>query len=566
MRNWKRSLIWILTFLFGLYYIVDFLLPEEFGGAFDRSGLGSATAVYSSQWWVYYSALAGPMKADGSRPDEKLQLYRITRFPLDDPSKRDVVLAPSPLRREDYHGAKSPSVVLSDGRWQIWYVGLSFVDRFPAIMRAESEDGVTWTGSRAVIDDPLRLAARRKELEAARKERVSAIRGDASMPEQAREEAVRQATAQFVELVKRLQRHWLAKGIQAACVRRDGPGYRMWFVGEGTGTTAIGRGSSRDGLTWVLEKEPLPMDRQFARITSVTASREGGEWAVMFVADGKLLRWREGKVMPARLPSAAATREYVSADVVSGAGATLLLASYFDNGRQSLAVYQRRGAGWAALGEPVGPGRRGVRIVPIPLSTMAGWILIVSAFAVGIGLIGLLQIHLRRMVRFQPGWHDSILLIVSMIAICAALVMYRSLPAADAARQVTPEYRTFVERAHDLLWMRMQVPLGATMFSLLAAFLVSAAYRAFRIRGRDATILAISATLVMLAQVPVGDFLTSWMPPAWEESFGMASVRQWYLNLANSAVQRGISFGVFVGSIAMALRIWLSLDRFGPER
>ena len=53
-------------------------------------------------------------------------------------------------------------------------------------------------------------------------------------------------------------------------------------------------------------------------------------------------------------------------------------------------------------------------------------------------------------------------------------------------------------------------PLSATMFALLAFFVASASYRAFRIRNIEATLLLGSGILLMLGRVPIGEVMTGW--------------------------------------------------------
>ena len=57
------------------------------------------------------------------------------------------------------------------------------------------------------------------------------------------------------------------------------------------------------------------------------------------------------------------------------------------------------------------------------------------------------------------------------------------------------------------LYANIIVPLGGTMFALLAFFMSSAAYRAFRVHNLTAVLLLASAFIIMLAMVPLGNFL-----------------------------------------------------------
>ena len=109
-----------------------------------------------------------------------------------------------------------------------------------------------------------------------------------------------------------------------------------------------------------------------------------------------------------------------------------------------------------------------------------------------------------------------------------------------------PQYPAF-----EWLFNNIQVPMDATMFSLLAFFIASAAYRAFRARSFEATLLLVTAIIVMLGNVPVGDLI-------WSET---SSMKQWILNNPNLSARRGIILGVSLGVISQSIRIILGIER-----
>ena len=95
------------------------------------------------------------------------------------------------------------------------------------------------------------------------------------------------------------------------------------------------------------------------------------------------------------------------------------------------------------------------------------------------------------------------------------------------------------------------VALQGTMFSLLAFFVASAAYRAFRARTLEATILLSAAVLVMAGRVPLGESL---LP-------GVGALADWIMTVPNTAAQRGILIGVSLGAIATSIKIIFGIER-----
>jgi hypothetical protein len=101
-----------------------------------------------------------------------------------------------------------------------------------------------------------------------------------------------------------------------------------------------------------------------------------------------------------------------------------------------------------------------------------------------------------------------------------------------------------------LFFDHVMMPILATMFSLLAFFIASAAYRAFRARNLLASLLLIAALIVMLRFNP-------YMPyPEYVAKFS-----NWLMNVPNLAAQRAIVMGVGLGIVATALKVILGIER-----
>ncbi|MEW6411558.1 MAG: hypothetical protein AB1483_03690 [Candidatus Zixiibacteriota bacterium] len=95
------------------------------------------------------------------------------------------------------------------------------------------------------------------------------------------------------------------------------------------------------------------------------------------------------------------------------------------------------------------------------------------------------------------------------------------------------------------------IPIFATMFSLLAFFIASAAYRAFRARNLMATLLLMAALVVMMRFNPYFGPISPYLSDA----------SNWLMNVPNLAAQRAIIIGVGLGIVATALKVILGIER-----
>lgn len=169
------------------------------------------------------------------------------------------------------------------------------------------------------------------------------------------------------------------------------------------------------------------------------------------------------------------------------------------------------------------------------LAWMNRWALIILGFAVLIGLISLIKINWAKVMKRSKNWGYSI---VTLVAIFTTLIIGFGW-GKDEGSPFQFEYNY------------VMMPMQATMFSLLAFYIVSASFRTFRARTPEATLLLAGAIVVMLGMVPIGKYI-------WGEIPGFA---QWILDIPNMASKRGIMIGVALGSISMSLKIILGIER-----
>jgi hypothetical protein len=190
-----------------------------------------------------------------------------------------------------------------------------------------------------------------------------------------------------------------------------------------------------------------------------------------------------------------------------------------------------------------------------------------------LGIYSLTRIHLGRFVKKQKDWAFSVVLLLAMVAmIVVGYWDYIQKEFNDPDKLLTrAENWGGVNYAYDMLFDGLIQQMDAAMFSMIAFFILSAAYRAFRIRSIEATVMMASAILLMVSLMGAVDYQWSEVIKIWTDdqpgnflnNFNLNEVAGWVKNNLQIPSIRALEFGVGLGALAMGLRIWLGLERGG---
>ncbi len=164
---------------------------------------------------------------------------------------------------------------------------------------------------------------------------------------------------------------------------------------------------------------------------------------------------------------------------------------------------------------------------------------IVVAFSIVLGVASVIHRHGLRLFRGGPDGKPrkdrpySIAVVVSMIfMLLAGFIGGRGR-----------------ESLFQNLFNAVLLPVQASMFALLAFYLASAAFRAFRTRSVDATVLLVAAVIVMIGRLDDGKWL------------GIPTLSRWIQDGPNLVSKRAILLGVGLGMASTALKVVLGIER-----
>jgi len=181
------------------------------------------------------------------------------------------------------------------------------------------------------------------------------------------------------------------------------------------------------------------------------------------------------------------------------------------------------------------------KALALAATDLVSWRTILAAFALALGGANLLRVNYRRSASGLL-WQR----LPSAILIGALLVTI----SVGLAQGTTSGTYAFL---YDSIYRSG----AATVFSLNAFFIVSAAYRAFRIKDGPSIVFMLAGSMVMLGQVGIGQVMWS----------GLPVLSSWVMRVPNMGAMRGITIGASLGVIGLGLRVMLGLERrhFGAE-
>uniref|UniRef100_A0A7C2JZP3 Uncharacterized protein n=1 Tax=Schlesneria paludicola TaxID=360056 RepID=A0A7C2JZP3_9PLAN len=190
------------------------------------------------------------------------------------------------------------------------------------------------------------------------------------------------------------------------------------------------------------------------------------------------------------------------------------------------------------------------------------WFTILAAMAFLIGGTNLFLHHAKKVAQLQAGWGFSAVTLTAFVGTVVVGLLKWGVPPAEKYPNVAWS-GSYQEEGSVLWWLYEYVmnPVIATMFSLLAFYVASAAYRAFRAKNTEAILLLGTAFIVLLGRTYAGTLLTSWVPDAYGALTFPGMTDSVIMAVFTTAGQRAIMIGIALGIAAISLRIILGLDR-----
>ena len=178
------------------------------------------------------------------------------------------------------------------------------------------------------------------------------------------------------------------------------------------------------------------------------------------------------------------------------------------------------------------------------------WFDVLASIAFILGGGNLIKIHFKNVVEQNYGWAYSI---ITLLAFFITLLVGLTKLGVNPSIQY-PEFSWsghYRENGSPFWWIFEYAfkPLTATMFAMLAFYISSAAFRAFRSKNVEAILLLGTAFIILLGRTFAGVYLTSWFPD-WMSGLKIENLTVYIMSVFNTAGNRAIMIGIGLRELA----------------
>ncbi len=185
----------------------------------------------------------------------------------------------------------------------------------------------------------------------------------------------------------------------------------------------------------------------------------------------------------------------------------------------------------------------------------SGWYMVIAAFTLVLGVTSLIRSHYLKIRRGKEGWGYSIIMFLGMIV----TAVFGLIPV-----KYGPLFGDKTGSVFMWIFDYVNVAAASSVFSILAFYIASAAYRAFRVRTFDATVMLITALIVMVGRVPLGEMFSETISPrvgGHLPFLRLDNLTSFFLNFPTVAAKRAIFLGLALATVSTSLRIILGIER-----
>jgi hypothetical protein len=186
---------------------------------------------------------------------------------------------------------------------------------------------------------------------------------------------------------------------------------------------------------------------------------------------------------------------------------------------------------------------------------------IIASFAIILGAANLLKLQSMKISQRKKGWPFNLVTIIAF-ALTAWVGLNWHSYFGSGHHYLAGTHVNNPDSHFFWVWWYIFTPLSATMYALLAFYVASASYRAFRARNVEATVLLVAGIIIMIGRVPLGQQFTAWLPDhGFWSGFRLERLSDWIYSYPNGAGQRAVMIGIALGVVSTSLRLILGIEK-----